>query len=170
MRHAGGIRSSKVARLERELDLGAETRSCRAVDRRFRLLSRFFARGSLLARGPPPVGDEHDHQHQVNDNNDIAKAHGKPYSSGGAGRTLRDPQLVIRAKLVRAAGCQPDFVPSRARASGETRTRTRDTTIFSRVLYQLSYLALSGDASAWTGLLASGYNLVAPDGRSGTLR
>ena len=27
-------------------------------------------------------------------------------------------------------------------ASGETRTRTGDTTIFSRVLYQLSYLAV----------------------------
>ena len=30
---------------------------------------------------------------------------------------------------------------SRAFADGETETRTRDTTIFSRVLYQLSYLA-----------------------------
>jgi hypothetical protein len=29
-------------------------------------------------------------------------------------------------------------------ANGETRTRTGDTTIFSRVLYQLSYLALAG--------------------------
>jgi hypothetical protein len=28
------------------------------------------------------------------------------------------------------------------RADGETRTRTGDTTVFSRVLYQLSYLAL----------------------------
>jgi hypothetical protein len=28
-------------------------------------------------------------------------------------------------------------------ADGETRTRTGDTTIFSRVLYQLSYLALA---------------------------
>jgi hypothetical protein len=28
-------------------------------------------------------------------------------------------------------------------ADGETGTRTRDTTIFSRVLYQLSYLALA---------------------------
>ena len=27
---------------------------------------------------------------------------------------------------------------------GETRTRTGDTTIFSRVLYQLSYLAVAG--------------------------
>jgi hypothetical protein len=27
---------------------------------------------------------------------------------------------------------------------GETGTRTRDTTIFSRVLYQLSYLAVAG--------------------------
>jgi phosphohistidine phosphatase len=30
---------------------------------------------------------------------------------------------------------------------GETRNRTEDTTIFSRVLYQLSYLAVRGDAS-----------------------
>jgi hypothetical protein len=30
----------------------------------------------------------------------------------------------------------------RAFRSGETETRTRDTTIFSRVLYQLSYLAV----------------------------
>jgi hypothetical protein len=29
-------------------------------------------------------------------------------------------------------------------SSGETRTRTGDTTIFSRVLYQLSYLAVMG--------------------------
>jgi hypothetical protein len=29
--------------------------------------------------------------------------------------------------------------------SGETRTRTGDTTIFSRVLYQLSYLAERGE-------------------------
>src|SRR5215217_8235235 len=32
---------------------------------------------------------------------------------------------------------------------GETRTRTGDTTIFSRVLYQLSYLAEREQASAW---------------------
>jgi hypothetical protein len=31
---------------------------------------------------------------------------------------------------------------------GETRTRTGDTTIFSRVLYQLSYLAERGKGSA----------------------
>jgi hypothetical protein len=31
---------------------------------------------------------------------------------------------------------------TRAFRSGETRTRTGDTTIFSRVLYQLSYLAV----------------------------
>ncbi len=31
---------------------------------------------------------------------------------------------------------------------GETRTRTGDTTIFSRVLYQLSYLAAVGQGSA----------------------
>jgi hypothetical protein len=32
---------------------------------------------------------------------------------------------------------------SRAFVDGETRTRTGDTTIFSRVLYQLSYLAVA---------------------------
>ena len=32
--------------------------------------------------------------------------------------------------------------------NGETRTRTGDTTIFSRVLYQLSYLAEPAKASA----------------------
>jgi hypothetical protein len=31
--------------------------------------------------------------------------------------------------------------------SGEGRNRTGDTTIFSRVLYQLSYLAAPGDGS-----------------------
>ena len=33
-------------------------------------------------------------------------------------------------------------------SDGETRTRTGDTTIFSRVLYQLSYLASALKASA----------------------
>ena len=37
-------------------------------------------------------------------------------------------------------------VPGRAR-DGEGRNRTGDTTIFSRVLYQLSYLAAPGDGS-----------------------
>src|SRR6476619_1454885 len=37
--------------------------------------------------------------------------------------------------------------PGRGSRSGETRTRTGDTTIFSRVLYQLSYLAAGVDAS-----------------------
>jgi hypothetical protein len=36
----------------------------------------------------------------------------------------------------------------RADSDGETRTRTGDTTIFSRVLYQLSYLAEREQASA----------------------
>ena len=35
--------------------------------------------------------------------------------------------------------------------SGETRNRTEDTTIFSRVLYQLSYLALVGAMLAARG-------------------
>jgi hypothetical protein len=35
-------------------------------------------------------------------------------------------------------------ISSDFRSNGETRIRTGDTTIFSRVLYQLSYLALAG--------------------------
>ena len=35
-----------------------------------------------------------------------------------------------------------------SRMYGETRTRTGDTTIFSRVLYQLSYLAAAGEDNA----------------------
>ena len=35
---------------------------------------------------------------------------------------------------------------------GETGTRTRDTTIFSRVLYQLSYLAATVDPTPWAPL------------------
>jgi hypothetical protein len=34
-------------------------------------------------------------------------------------------------------------------SDGQTQIRTGDTTIFSRVLYQLSYLAAGVDASAW---------------------
>ena len=37
--------------------------------------------------------------------------------------------------------------PSGFSGDGETRTRTGDTTIFSRVLYQLSYLAVVGRAA-----------------------
>ena len=37
-----------------------------------------------------------------------------------------------------------------ASGNGETRTRTGDTTIFSRVLYQLSYLAASQEGTACT--------------------
>ena len=36
---------------------------------------------------------------------------------------------------------------SRRFTDGETRTRTGDTTIFSRVLYQLSYLAATADGT-----------------------
>jgi hypothetical protein len=58
--------------------------------------------------------------------------------------------------MTRIVGAVPNQVPNDARpglsekkeiplecgiADGETRTRTGDTTIFSRVLYQLSYLA-----------------------------
>jgi hypothetical protein len=40
---------------------------------------------------------------------------------------------------------------SRACRDGETRTRTGDTTIFSRVLYQLSYLAAGREDIAVAG-------------------
>ena len=66
-------------------------------------------------------------------------------------------RLDLAAKL-EVLGTDADFEPSedssdpsqgkekgpasRAFRSGETRTRTGDTTIFSRVLYQLSYLAV----------------------------
>ena len=42
--------------------------------------------------------------------------------------------------LSREVNTSPHLEPKHAR-SGETRIRTGDTTIFSRVLYQLSYLA-----------------------------
>ncbi len=59
----------------------------------------------------------------------------------GAGIRARGPRA---ASLVGAAGAAPvgRFV------DGETRTRTGDTTIFSRVLYQLSYLAAAGEDNA----------------------
>ena len=37
---------------------------------------------------------------------------------------------------------EPPWLPDGREASGEGRNRTGDTTVFSRVLYQLSYLAL----------------------------
>jgi hypothetical protein len=43
------------------------------------------------------------------------------------------PELIVRKKKI-PLEC--------GIADGETRTRTGDTTIFSRVLYQLSYLAV----------------------------
>jgi hypothetical protein len=45
------------------------------------------------------------------------------------------PRIVSEAKTSPVAGSSLD---------GETRARTGDTTIFSRVLYQLSYLAVAG--------------------------
>jgi len=41
----------------------------------------------------------------------------------------------------------PVFIGDFGRKNGETRTRTGDTTIFSRVLYQLSYLAATAKRS-----------------------
>jgi hypothetical protein len=43
---------------------------------------------------------------------------------------------------------------ARTPGDGERRTRTADTSIFSRVLYQLSYLAATADPSGWQLLLA----------------
>src|SRR3954452_11949754 len=53
------------------------------------------------------------------------------------------------AKLVAGRGAGRRKTPRFAglSGSGETRTRTGDTTIFSRVLYQLSYLAAADKAS-----------------------
>jgi hypothetical protein len=57
-------------------------------------------------------------------------------------RTSRQPRMV---QDVRGGNAPRDRNPAAMRDSGlqdgETRTRTGDTTIFSRVLYQLSYLA-----------------------------
>ena len=43
---------------------------------------------------------------------------------------------------IQHAGKPANQLPSGIAGDGETRTRTGDTTIFSRVLYQLSYLAV----------------------------
>src|SRR5687767_2291065 len=51
-------------------------------------------------------------------------------------------------QLPRAASGAKYSVFAATSRSGETRTRTGDTTIFSRVLYQLSYLAEREQASA----------------------
>ena len=60
---------------------------------------------------------------------------------------LQAPVLSERKIAAKAMRCR--YFPS-----GETRTRTGDTTIFSRVLYQLSYLAepnrLALPAHAWS--------------------
>ena len=50
----------------------------------------------------------------------------------------REPETLSCGPVaeIRLAGLSTD--------DGETGTRTRDTTIFSRVLYQLSYLAVAG--------------------------
>ena len=55
----------------------------------------------------------------------------------------------IRNVAVAPALARNDDTPVHTGVSGdgETQTRTGDTTIFSRVLYQLSYLAVRGDAS-----------------------
>ena len=48
------------------------------------------------------------------------------------------------AQVTRGSGEQAKPAVAGGSRSGETRTRTGDTTIFSRVLYQLSYLAVMG--------------------------
>ncbi len=53
-----------------------------------------------------------------------------------------------RTRTVRTTSPVTARMPA-PRKDGETRTRTGDTTVFSRVLYQLSYLALRGDAIGW---------------------
>lgn len=61
---------------------------------------------------------------------------------------LKRPERAARSSLVVPPVPNPNHLLCRELLSGETRTRTGDTTIFSRVLYQLSYLASAGDASA----------------------
>ena len=53
----------------------------------------------------------------------------------------RDDLCVLPLIDVSVQGTKKALI-SRAFVDGETRTRTGDTTIFSRVLYQLSYLAV----------------------------
>ena len=59
-------------------------------------------------------------------------------------RVLHDGALAVHS-MVLATSSAGAAIPAVCRASrdGETRTRTGDTTIFSRVLYQLSYLAVA---------------------------
>jgi hypothetical protein len=56
-------------------------------------------------------------------------------SRDGLARSRYAASRLASKKSTRIAGISCD---------GETRTRTGDTTIFSRVLYQLSYLAVVG--------------------------
>ena len=56
------------------------------------------------------------------------------------GRGRQSPVHGRKVVMAREAG--------RLRASGEGRTRTGDTPVFSRVLYQLSYLAAGGGQSS----------------------
>ena len=63
---------------------------------------------------------------------------GAPSTSLCARRTPRRRAATCHAK---SGSGQKKGPVTRAFGDGETETRTRDTTIFSRVLYQLSYLA-----------------------------
>src|SRR3954469_14498071 len=73
-----------------------------------------------------------------------------PWATGPKARS--DRRFWARGRdrqVLRTAGRRPRRPEgTRASANGETRTRTGDTTIFSRVLYQLSYLAERGEGSA----------------------
>src|SRR5262245_50325190 len=60
----------------------------------------------------------------------------------GAAQRMARPGLEPIASLWASGGPRTSAL---AAADGETRTRTGDTTIFSRVLYQLSYLAATAN-------------------------
>jgi hypothetical protein len=61
-------------------------------------------------------------------------------------RALKRPEKAHGTARVDLAsgGASRETAILQAFRDGETRTRTGDTTIFSRVLYQLSYLAVMG--------------------------
>ena len=56
-------------------------------------------------------------------------------------RTSRQPSVVQESSRRCTTEQESRTLRDFSRPDGETRTRTGDTTIFSRVLYQLSYLA-----------------------------
>ncbi len=88
--------------------------------------------------------------------------HAQHHESTCSSATPRQPQHHLPAPQQQTPPQQPlqDAREIPSHPHGETRTRTGDTTIFSRVLYQLSYLAASGRC----------YRLAAPPAARGDQR